>query len=175
MSREMRESVQVPKYMDLQTQLRKSFTASADFLPLKLTYWCCPTNLTRVTIAPSKFAAHPAVTLAVADKAVKGEDLPLVLPYTRKGAPGISVCREEWDAEGIFEVDYYQGDSYNQELCFTKCAVLKCQVVWDSLITFRSFGNFQQNSTRIGKSDCLRAAETFVQLLNIEFNTARSF
>ena len=150
--------------------VRKSFTASAEFLPATLTFWCRPTeDFERVTAARSQFAAHSQVALAVAD--VEAEDLPLLLPYTRKGTPGISVCREEWDAESIFEVGYFQADTYEKDLCFTRCANLRCRVVWGNSIIFRLVGEFQPNGTDINKSDCVRAAQEFVRFLNLEVNT----
>ena len=139
-------------------------------MPTSLTYWYFSSDdvLIRTTIKPARFPAHPNVKLAHA--AEKGEDLPLLLPYTQKGAPGISVCREEWNTAGIFEVDYYQADSYKQELRFTTCAFLKCQVVWGSRISFRVISDFHHNDTKITRSECVQAADVFLEFLNSEFS-----
>lgn len=112
-----------PSYATLQEQVFASFTAPADFMPATLTYWYISADdtLTRTTVEPARLAcAHPVTKLA--HVAERGEDLPLVLPYTQKGAPGISVCCAEWDAAGVFEVDYYQAESYKEELCFRASA-----------------------------------------------------
>ena len=167
----MKDHVNRPNFTELQKQIRKSFTASANFLPSLLTYWCCPPELTRFTQKSASYSSHPKVALAVANKAdtCTRDALPLLLAHTRKGAPGISVCDEEWDADSIFEVHYYQADSYNEELCFTRCASLRCRVLWGKRLTCNPIGRFQQNSTRIEKSDCLQAAAKFIQLLTVEF------
>ena len=117
-----------PSYATLQQQVIASFTARADFMPVTITYWYMSADDApiRTTVKPAGFAAHPVAKLAHA--AERGEDLPLMLPYTQKGAPGISVCREDWDAAGLFEVDYYQADLRKEELCFLRCAHLKLQV-----------------------------------------------
>lgn len=143
-------------------------------MPTTLTYWHFSSDdaLTRTTVKSVCLAAHPEMKLA--HTAEEGEDLPLLLPFTQKGAPGINVCREEWDTAGIFEVDYYQADSHKQELCFTTCAVLKCQIVWGGQITFRVIRDFQGNDTKITRSDCVQAAEVFLQFLNTEFNLRSS-
>lgn len=93
-----------PNYATLQEQVFASFTARADFMPATLTYWYFSTDdaLTRTTIKPARFAAHPVTKLA--HTAERCEDLPLMLPYTQKGAPGISVCRAEWDAAGVLRL-----------------------------------------------------------------------
>ena len=123
---------------------------------------------TRTTTEPAGFAAHPVAKLAHA--AERGEDLPLMLPYTQKGAPGISVCREEWDAAGLFEVDYYQADLRKEELCFSRCAWLKFQVKWGEQIHFKIFSDFRQNNTNISLTDCVQAAKVFLEFLNLEFS-----
>ena len=163
-----------PNYATLEQQVLVSFTACADFMPTTLTYWHFSSDdvLIRTKTKPARFAAHPDIKFDHA--AEKGEDLPLLLPYTQKGAPGISVCREEWDTAGIFEVHYYQADSHKQELRFTTCAFLKCQLVWGSRITSRVFGDFHQNNTNINRSDCVQAAAVFLEFLNSEFSLRSS-
>ena len=158
-----------PSYETLQKQVSASFTACANFLPTTLTYWHKSNDdvLTRTTAKSAALAAHPDINLAHAAKT--GDDLALALAHTQKGAPGISVSREEWDSAGVFEVDYYQADSHKQEPCFTTCAFLKCQVVWGSQITFRVASDFQQKGTNIGQSDCVHAADVFLEFLNSEF------
>ena len=156
-----------PNYATLQQQVLTSFTARADFMPATLTYWyySADDEPTRTTVKPSRLAAHPVMKLA--HTAQRGEDLPLLLPYTQKGAPGISVCQREWDTAGIFEVDYYQADSYKEELCFTRCAFLKCQVQWGAAPKICS--DFYQNDTTISQNDCLQVANVFVDFLHSEF------
>ena len=162
-----------PNYITLEQQVFASFTACADFMPTTLTYWYFSRGdvLIRTTVKPSRFAAHPDVKLAHA--AEKGEDLPLLLPYTQKGAPGISIRREEWDTAGVFEVDYYQADSHQEEPCFKTSAFLKCQVMWGSQITF-GVSDFHQNGTNISKKDCITAADVFTDFLNTEFRLRSS-
>lgn len=139
-------------------------------MPATLTYWYFSADdaLTRTTVEPARFAAHPVTKMAHA--AEDGEDLPLMLPYTQKGALGISVCREEWDAAGIFEVDYYQAQLHQDELCFTRCAFLKFQVVWGAPILLKIFGEFYQNDTNITRSECMHAANVFLEFLSLEFS-----
>ena len=163
-----------PSYTMLQQQVVSSFTACADFMPTTLTYWHFSSDdaLSRTTVKSVRLAAHPEMKLA--HTAEEGEHLPLLLPFTQKGAPGISVCREEWDTAGIFEVHYYQADSHKQELCFITCAVLKCQVVWGGQITFRVTCDFHGNDTKITRSDCVQAADVFLQFLNTEFSLQSS-
>lgn len=158
-----------PSYATLQEQVFASFTAPADFMPATLTYWYFSADdaLTRTTVEPARFAAHPVTKLA--HTAERGEDLPLVLPYTPKGAPGISVCRAEWDAAGIFEVDYCQAESYKEELCFTTSAFLKFQVKWGDQICYNIVSDFHQNGTSVNQSDCVQAADVFLEFLNFEF------
>lgn len=163
-----------PTYATLQQQVFSSFTARADFMPATLTYWYVSADdaPTRTTVKPARLAAHSVTKLAHA--AERGEDHPLMLPYTQKGAPGVSVCREEWDAAGIFEVDYYQAESHKEELYFARCAFLKCQVKWGGQISFKLFGEFHQNDTNITQGDCMQAAHVFVEFLNLEFSSLSS-
>lgn len=127
---------------------------------------------TRITVNPSRLAAHPFLHLAHAAEGC--EDLPLMLPYTQKGAPGISICRNEWDTAGIFEVDYYQADLYKGELCYRTCAFLKCQVIWKGRVDCKICSDFYQNDTRINKSDCVQAANVFLDFLNTAFGVLYS-
>jgi len=97
-----------------------------------------------------------------------------MLPYTQKGAPGISICRNQWDTAGIFEVDYYQADLYQGELCYTRCAFLKCQVKWGRQVNFKICCDFHQNDTKINQSDCVQVANVFLDFLNTEFSVLSS-
>lgn len=154
----------------LQQRILASFTARADFMPATLTYWYLSADEepTRTTVKPSGFAAHPVIHLA--HTAERGEDLPLMLPYTQKGAPGISICRNEWDTAGIFEVDYYQADLYQGELCYTRCAFLKCQVKRGGQVSFTICSDYHQKDTKINQSDCVQVANLFLDFLNTEFS-----
>ena len=159
-----------PNYITLQQQVVASFTACADFMPTTLSYWYLSSDdvLIRTTIMLARFAAPPDINLAHASE--KGKDLPLLLPYTQKGAPGVNICQEEWDTAGIFEVDYNQADSHQQELCFkASCAFLKCQPVPGCETTFKVLHGFHQNDTNISRTDCVQAADTFLEFLNSEF------
>ncbi|KAL3156653.1 hypothetical protein ABBQ38_000936 [Trebouxia sp. C0009 RCD-2024] len=73
-------------------------------MPTTLTYWHISHDdvLTRTTAKSAFLAAHPDINLAHA--AETGDDLALALAHTQKGAPGISVSREEWDSAGVFEI-----------------------------------------------------------------------
>ena len=122
---------------------------------------------TRITVKPSRFAAHPVLHLAHAAEGC--EDMPLMLPYTQKGAPGISICQNEWDTAGKFEVNYYQGDSYKGELCYRTCAFLKFQVKWGDQVDCKICSDFHQNDTKINKRDCVQVANVFLDFLNTEF------
>lgn len=130
--------MKLPSFEDLQKHIRRTFSATAPYLPEVWTYWSTPEEdyyalpeedtLKQYRIPRASYASHPHINLATVKDMMKVDEISLVTSCSSKNVTrGILMCPEEW-SHGIFQVVCFKPVKYPGGISYEGCISVKCQM-----------------------------------------------
>lgn len=167
--------MKLPSFKHLQEHIRRTFSATASYLPEIWTYWstseedyyALPEEDThkQYRIPRTIYASHPHINLATVKDMMKTDEISLMTSCTTKNVTrGILVCPEEW-SHGIFQIVCFKPESYLGGTSYESCISVKFQIETSTPLSAMQLNSVPQDSF-VDKATIRVLVDMFLMLLD---------